>query len=125
MQLSKVGGKGLFVKEIELAMLHEEIDMAVHSMKDMPTTLPEGLIIGAIPIREDVRDCMLSHVARTIDHLPEGAKVGTSSLRRVSQLKAYRSLAKWCIQARLNFAELKVEKVMNLTHLRLADSSDG
>ncbi|MEK3731424.1 MULTISPECIES: hydroxymethylbilane synthase [unclassified Paenibacillus] len=88
--LSKVGGKGLFVKEIEQAMLDGEIDMAVHSMKDMPSVLPEGLTSGAVPVRKDPRDCLISKVGGTLDDLPQGAKVGTSSLRRSSQLKAYR-----------------------------------
>ncbi|MHA0857051.1 hydroxymethylbilane synthase [Paenibacillus sp. CMAA1364] len=88
--LSKVGGKGLFVKEIEEAMLNLEIDMAVHSMKDMPSELPEGLMNGAVPTRVDARDCLISLNGMSIDELPLGAKVGTSSLRRSSQLKAYR-----------------------------------
>jgi hydroxymethylbilane synthase len=88
--LSKVGGKGLFVKEIEQAMLDGEIDLAVHSMKDMPAELPEGLVIGAIPLREDVRDCIISRDGASIDELPKGARIGTSSLRRGSQLAAYR-----------------------------------
>lgn len=88
--LSKVGGKGLFVKEIEQAMLDEEIDIAVHSMKDMPAELPEGLVIGAIPVREDPRDCLVSRGNIPFSELPEGAKVGTSSLRRSAQLRAVR-----------------------------------
>lgn len=88
--LSKVGGKGLFVKEIEQALLDNEIDMAVHSMKDMPSELPEGLITGAIPRRVDPRDCLISRNGAGLDGLPQGAKVGTSSLRRSSQLSAFR-----------------------------------
>ncbi|GIP22429.1 hydroxymethylbilane synthase [Paenibacillus sp. J22TS3] len=88
--LSKVGGKGLFVKEIEQAMLDKEIDLAVHSMKDMPSELPEGLMNGAVPRRVDPRDALISKHGQTLDDLPQGAKVGTSSLRRASQLKAYR-----------------------------------
>jgi hydroxymethylbilane synthase len=88
--LSKVGGKGLFVKEIEEALLNGEIDLAIHSMKDMPFELPEGLTIGAVPKREDPRDCLISRDGLKLDQLPQGAKVGTSSLRRSAQLQAYR-----------------------------------
>lgn len=90
--LSKVGGKGLFVKEIEQAMLDKEIDIAVHSMKDMPAWLPEGLMNGAIPRRADYRDALIVKDGHgvTLDDLPIHAKVGTSSLRRASQLKAHR-----------------------------------
>lgn len=84
--LSKVGGKGLFVKEIEQAMLNKEIDMAVHSMKDMPAVLPEGLIIGGIPKREDHRDVLISKGHVPFKELKSGAIVGTSSLRRMAQL---------------------------------------
>ncbi|MED3660968.1 hydroxymethylbilane synthase [Ureibacillus sp. FSL K6-8385] len=85
-QLSKVGGKGLFVKEIEKALLDKEIDFAVHSMKDMPAILPEGLTIGCIPKREDPRDALISKNHVKFNDLPEGAVVGTSSLRRSAQL---------------------------------------
>lgn len=88
--LSKVGGKGLFVKEIEQALLSREIDLAVHSMKDMPSALQDGLINGAVPKRVDPRDAFISRIGLRLDELPEGAKVGTSSLRRASQLQAYR-----------------------------------
>lgn len=88
--LSKVGGKGLFVKEIEQALLDREIDLAIHSMKDMPFELPEGLTIGAIPEREDPRDCLIGEGITKLDDLPQGAKVGTSSLRRAAQLLALR-----------------------------------
>lgn len=88
--LSKVGGKGLFVKEIEQAMLDGEIDLAVHSMKDMPSVLPDGLTNGAVPRRVDPRDALISRSGLSLDELPQGAKVGTSSLRRASQLRAYR-----------------------------------
>ena len=84
--LSKVGGKGLFVKEIEQAMLNKEIDMAVHSMKDMPAVLPEGLTIGCIPFREDHRDALISKGHVPFRELKQGAIIGTSSLRRSSQL---------------------------------------
>lgn len=85
--LSKVGGKGLFVKEIEQALVDGEIDLAVHSMKDMPYELPEGLMNGAIPKRVDPRDCLVMRQGKSLDDLPIGARVGTSSLRRSSQLK--------------------------------------
>ena len=88
--LSKVGGKGLFVKEIEEALLSNEIDMAIHSMKDMPALLPEGLTIGCIPIREDHRDVLISKDGSTLEQLRQGAIVGTSSLRRSAQLLAKR-----------------------------------
>ncbi|MFC4808987.1 hydroxymethylbilane synthase [Paenibacillus sp. GCM10023250] len=84
--LSKVGGKGLFVKEIEQALFDGEIDLAVHSMKDMPYELPEGLINGAVPKRVDPRDCLIASGGASFEELPAGAKVGTSSLRRSSQL---------------------------------------
>ena len=88
--LSKVGGKGLFVKEIEHELLAGGIDMAVHSMKDMPAVLPEGLVIGAVPRREDARDVLVSKGNRMLSDLPPGSVIGTSSLRRSAQLLAYR-----------------------------------
>jgi len=88
--LSKVGGKGLFVKEIEQAMLNKDIDMAVHSMKDMPAVLPAGLTIGCIPSREDHRDALISKDYMTLRDLPKGAIIGTSSLRRGAQILAER-----------------------------------
>lgn len=88
--LSKVGGKGLFVKEIEQALLSKEIDIAVHSMKDMPAILPEGLTIGCIPVREDHRDVLISKEGLTLEELKSGAIVGTSSLRRSAQILAKR-----------------------------------
>lgn len=85
--LAKVGGKGLFTKEIEDALLDGSVDLAVHSLKDMPTELPQGLTLQAVPEREDVRDAMVGH---TLNDLPSGARVGTSSLRRSAQLRAVR-----------------------------------
>ena len=84
--LAKVGGKGLFVKEIEQALMDGQIDIAVHSMKDMPGDLPESLCIGVIPEREVPYDILISQGDKPIKNLPTGARVGTSSLRRASQL---------------------------------------
>ncbi len=84
--LSRIGGKGLFTKEIEEALLGGRIDLAVHSMKDLPTELPKGLTIGAVTKREDPRDVLVSDRAHTLRSLPRGSRVGTSSLRRRSQL---------------------------------------
>ena len=88
--LAKVGGKGLFVKEIEQALLDKRVDLAVHSMKDMPADLPDGLSIGAVPKREDPADVLISNDHDAFDELPKGAKIGTSSLRRASQLLCLR-----------------------------------
>ncbi len=88
--LAKVGGKGLFVKELEQAMLDDRADIAVHSMKDVPAVLPHGLHISAICPREDPRDAFVSNRHASLDALPEGARVGTSSLRRQCQLRARR-----------------------------------
>ncbi len=85
--LAKVGGKGLFVKEIEEALLNGTIDMAVHSMKDMPSDVPEGLCIGAIPEREIPADVLISRKGERLTELKTGARIGTSSLRRAAQLK--------------------------------------
>ena len=84
--LAKVGGKGLFVKEIEEALLDGRIDLAVHSMKDMPAEIPAGLCIGAIPPREEPRDVLISRAQLPLERLPQGARIGTSSLRRAAQL---------------------------------------
>ncbi|GLI53890.1 hydroxymethylbilane synthase [Thermodesulfovibrio yellowstonii] len=89
--LAKIGGKGLFVKEIEEALLSKRVDLAVHSMKDVPTEIPEGLQISAICEREDPRDVFISKEGILLKELPQGAVVGTSSLRRTVQLKALRS----------------------------------
>jgi hydroxymethylbilane synthase len=88
--LRVIGGKGVFTKELEDALLEERIDLAVHSMKDMPTTLPAGLAIAAICEREDVRDALISRGGLKLDQLPSGARIGTSSLRRQAQLRHYR-----------------------------------
>jgi len=84
-RLLEAGGKGLFIKEIEEAMLDGRIDCAIHSMKDVPAQLPLGLVIAAIPEREDPRDAFISHKAARFEDLPHGAKLGTASLRRQTQ----------------------------------------
>lgn len=89
--LAKIGDKGLFTKELEYAMLRGEIDMAVHSMKDLPTELPEGLSIGAICRREHPGDVLISREGVNLPELPAGAVIATSSLRRCAQLLHYRS----------------------------------
>lgn len=86
--LAKIGGKGLFVKELELALLENRADIAVHSMKDVPMAFPEGLGLSVICKREDPRDAFISNQYYSLDELPEGAVVGTSSLRRQCQLMA-------------------------------------
>jgi hydroxymethylbilane synthase len=88
--LSEAGGKGLFSKEIEAALLAGEIDLGVHSSKDLATTLPDGLYLPAFLEREDVRDAFVSLTAKTLDELPRGAKFGTSSIRRGAQMKRAR-----------------------------------
>jgi len=88
--LSKIGGKGLFLKELEEAMLRGEAHIAVHSLKDVPAVMPEGFTLAAITEREDVRDALLSEHYADIDALPKGATVGTSSLRRKMQLARLR-----------------------------------
>ncbi|MCY3680594.1 MAG: hydroxymethylbilane synthase [Gemmatimonadetes bacterium] len=90
MSLSQIGGKEVWTKEIEQALLSGSIDLAVHSLKDLPTRLPEGLVLGAISAREDVRDVLVSKNNRVFWDLPEGATVATSSLRRQAQLKHVR-----------------------------------
>ena len=84
--LAKIGGKGLFTKELEESMLIGETDIAVHSLKDVPVVFPKGLILAAICSREDVRDAMMSDKFASFDELPKGAKIGTTSLRRKMQL---------------------------------------
>ncbi len=88
--LAKIGDKGLFTKELEVGMIEGEIDFAVHSLKDLPTRLPEGLILGCVTEREDPADALVvheKHKDKQLDTLPEGAVIGTSSLRRLAQLR--------------------------------------
>jgi hydroxymethylbilane synthase len=84
--LAQIGGKGLFIKEIEEALLAGQVDLAVHSLKDMPAEVPEGLILGAVPPREDCRDAFISSRYRNLAEIPPGGRVGTGSLRRRVQL---------------------------------------
>jgi hydroxymethylbilane synthase len=107
--LSRVGGKGLFTKEIEEALLAGQVDVAVHSLKDLPTEVPEGLQLAAIPEREDPCDVM---VGRKLADLPFGAKVGTSSLRRSAQLRRLRP-------------DLQVESVRGNVDTRLRKLDEG
>ena len=88
--LAQIGGKGLFTKELEVALSEGRIDLAVHSLKDLPTELPEGLTLGAVPERETPYDAFVCERFHDVAELPVGAKVGTSSLRRQAQLLAYR-----------------------------------
>ena len=110
--LATIGGKGLFVKEIEDALLQGEIDLAVHSMKDVPTALPVGLEILCVPAREDPRDALISREAKPLDRLPRGARVGTSSLRRQAQLLHRRP-------------DLKIEMLRGNLDTRLRKLRDG
>jgi len=110
--LSDVGGKGLFVKEIEDALLAGDAEIAVHSMKDLPAVLAPGLVIGAVPEREDPRDALCSPRWKTLAALPKGAKVGTSSLRRGAQLKALRP-------------DLDIQMVRGNVETRLRKASEG
>ncbi len=89
-QLAEIGGKGLFTKEIEEALFDRRIDLAVHSLKDMETVLPDGLEIGAVLARDDPRDALVSRSGAALADLPHGARIGTASLRRRAQLLRYR-----------------------------------
>ncbi len=110
--LSKIGGKGLFVKELEQGMLDGEADIAVHSMKDVPMEFPEGLHLAAIMEREDPRDAFVSNNYPDLAALPEGAQVGTSSLRRSTQLKEH-------------FPHLKILDLRGNVNTRLKKLDDG
>ena len=107
--LAKVGAKGLFTKEIEEALLDGRADLAVHSLKDLPTELPEGLVLAAVPEREDPRDAV---VGKKLADLPPGAKVGTSSLRRAAQLLKLRP-------------DLQVESIRGNLDTRLRKLDEG
>jgi hydroxymethylbilane synthase len=110
--LAKIGGKGLFTKELEDAMLRGDAHIAVHSLKDVPTEFPEGLTLGVITKREDVRDALLSEKYADIDALPEGAVVGTTSLRRRMQILAYRP-------------DLKIKNLRGNVNTRLRKLKEG
>lgn len=110
--LAKVGGKGLFVKEIEEALLNGEADLAVHSMKDVPMELPQGLLLGCVPPRENPTDCLLSCQYDSVAALPQNACVGTSSLRRQAQLLAQRP-------------DLRIESLRGNVDTRLRKLRDG
>mgnify|MGYP001284443868 FL=1 len=110
--LKEVGGKGLFTKEIEQEMLDGKIDIAVHSMKDMPVEQPDGLMLGCYLPREDVRDAFVSSHFNNVSDLPSGSKVGTSSLRRKAQLKFFRP-------------DLEVVEFRGNVQTRLKKLSDG
>ena len=86
--LATIGGKGLFIKELEQALLNKDADLAVHSMKDLPMNIMEDFQLAAITKREDPRDALISELYNSLDDLPTGSVVGTSSLRRQSQIKA-------------------------------------
>jgi hydroxymethylbilane synthase len=88
--LTQIGGKGIFIKELEEALLDESIDLAVHSVKDIPTDIPSRLCFPAVCRRDDVRDCLISHAGTALANLKQGARIGTSSLRRQAQLRHYR-----------------------------------
>jgi len=109
--LAKIGGKGLFVKELEQGMLNGEADIAVHSMKDVPALLPDGLEIDAILSREDPRDAFVSNNYAKIDELPQGAVVGTSSLRRQCQLLNQRP--DLCIRSLRGNVNTRLQKLDN------------
>ncbi len=110
--LSKIGGKGLFVKELENALATGDADLAVHSMKDVPMTLPEGFLLAAIGEREDARDAFVSNRYAGLAALPAGSIVGSSSLRRESQIRA-------------NFPQLVVEPLRGNVETRLKKLDDG
>jgi hydroxymethylbilane synthase len=118
--LAKIGGKGLFVKEIEEALIQKRIDLAVHSIKDVPIEFPKGLHLSVITKREDPRDVFISKDGRTLKELPQGAKIGTSSLRRQAQLLHFRNDFE-LIPLRGNLdTRLKKIKTMNLDGIVLA-----
>ncbi len=120
--LSEIGGKGLFTEEIEAALMDGRIDMAVHSLKDMPTSLPDGLTLACYLEREDVRDAFISAKGRSLQDLPEGAHIGTASLRRQAQTMALRpdvttSVFRGNVQSRLRKLD---QGLVDATYLAMA-----
>jgi hydroxymethylbilane synthase len=109
--LSEIGGQGVFTKAIEEALLRNEIDIAVHSMKDLPPRLTDGLVIAAVPERGDARDALVTKDGRTLVDLPAGARIGTGSARRAAQLKALRGGIRRLQGKPLDLASLDVECV--------------
>ena len=107
--LSEIGGQGVFTKAIEEALLRNEIDIAIHSMKDLPPRLTDGLVIAAVPKRGDARDVLVTKDGRTLADLPAGARIGTGSARRVVQLKALRPDIE-CVEIRGN-VDTRIRKV--------------
>jgi hydroxymethylbilane synthase len=121
-RLQEAGGKGLFTKELDEALLDGRIDCAVHSMKDLPTKLPDGLVLAAVPAREDPRDGFIATRARTLAALPPGATVGTASLRRQAQtLHARPDLKVELLRGRVETRLAKIESgAFDATYLALA-----
>ena len=110
--LTQIGGKGIFIKELEDALLDESIDLAVHSVKDIPTDVPPGLSFPAVCRRDDIRDCLISPTGSTLENLRQGARVGTSSLRRQAQLLHLR-------------ADLDIRELRGNVDTRLRKVGDG
>jgi hydroxymethylbilane synthase len=110
--LTQLGGKGIFIKELEDALLDESIDLAVHSVKDIPTEVPRGLSFPAVCRRDDIRDCLISPTGATLENLRQGARVGTSSLRRQAQLLRLR-------------ADLDIRELRGNVDTRLRKVGDG
>lgn len=118
--LYQIGDKGLFIKEIEQALLEKRVDLAVHSLKDLPTELTPGLVLAAVSEREDPRDVLISRLYPSLEGLPPGARIGTSSLRRAAQLKKYRpDLEIVPLRGNLD-TRLKKLEAMNLAAIVLA-----
>jgi hydroxymethylbilane synthase len=112
MPLTQIGGKGIFIKELEDALLDQSIDLAVHSVKDIPTEVPPGLSFPAVCRRDDIRDCLISPTGSTLENLRQGARVGTSSLRRQAQLLHLR-------------ADLDIRELRGNVDTRLRKVGDG